>query len=116
MKKLCFSAFIAFWSSIATMVAIQVLADQNEGAETSEKTYTLAEVAEHDTKDDCWMVIENKVYDFTAYLLKHPAGPGTMIPWCGLEATEAMRNKGYGVDHSDFAWRQMEKYFIGTLK
>ena len=52
MKKLCFSAFIAFWSSIATIIAIQVLADQNEGAETSEKTYTLAEVAEHDTKND----------------------------------------------------------------
>jgi len=117
MKKLCFSAFIAFWSSIATMIAIQILADQKkEAAETGGKTYTLAEVAEHRTKDDCWMVIESKVYDFTAYLSKHPGGPGTMIPWCGREATEGMRTKGYGADHSDFAWRQLEEYFVGNLK
>lgn len=116
MKKLCFSGFIAFWSSIITMVAIHALAGQDQSTTTSGTTYTLEQVAAHATQDDCWMAIEGKVYDFTAYLNRHPAGPGTMVSWCGREATEGMRTKGYGSDHSDFAWQQMAEYLIGNLE
>ena len=116
MKKLCFSGFIAFWSSIATMAAIHALAGQEQSADAGNTRISLEEVAAHASQDDCWMAIEGKVYDFTAYLSRHPAGPGTMISWCGREATEGMRTKGYGPDHSDFAWQQMQEYLIGTLE
>lgn len=117
MKKVYFSAFVAFWSIIATVVAIQVLADQNmKHTKAGLQSYTLTQVAEHATKFSCWMAIEGKVYDFTEYLDKHPGGAGTMIPWCGREATKGMRTKGYGADHSVSAWRQMNKYLIGNLK
>ena len=116
MKKLCFAAFIAFWSSIATMVAIYALDGKEQPVTASNTTYTLEQVAEHGSEDDCWMAIEGRVYDFTAYLDNHPAGPGIMISWCGREATEGMRTKGYGPDHSDFAWQQMEHYLIGELE
>lgn len=116
MKKLCFSAFIAFWSSIATMVAIHALAGQEQPTAIDGATYTLEEIAEHASQDDCWMAIEGKVYDFTDYLSRHPAGPGTMLSWCGREATEGMRTKGYGPDHSDFAWQQMQEYLIGNVE
>jgi len=121
MKKLCYSAFIAFWSSVATFVAIQTLANQNNNsavdeAAATEKTYTLADVAKHPTETDCWMAIEGKVYDLTTYLSKHPAGPATMVTWCGTEATDGMRTKGIGSDHSSFAWGQLNSYYIGELK
>lgn len=32
------------------------------------KTYTMAEVASHKTKDSCWMVMEGKVFDVTKWL------------------------------------------------
>ena len=116
MKKFCYSAFIGFWSCIATIVAIHALANNDEDSTGGQASYSLSDVAKHSTEKDCWMAIENKVYDLTAYLAKHPAGPATMLPWCGSEATVGMRTKGIGADHSDFAWKQLDTYFVGTLK
>lgn len=30
--------------------------------------YTLQEVSQHNSKRDCWMVINNKIYDITSFL------------------------------------------------
>ena len=114
MKKLCYSAFIAFLSSISTMLAMHALADHHQQAGEI-KNISLTEVAKHNTESDCWMAIEGKVYNLTEYLSKHPAGPGTMVPWCGIEASDGMRTKGIGSDHSDFAWKALESYLIGTV-
>ena len=40
----------------------------------SETYFTLEEVAKHDNEDDCWMVINGKVYDVTDYIDDHPGG------------------------------------------
>lgn len=115
MKKFCYSAFIAFWSSIATLLAVQVMAtDPQEGGEGT-ATYTLEQVAEHAGEGDCWMVIEGKVYDISDYVPKHPTPPTVLLPWCGKEATEGMRTKGYGRDHSPVAWDMLDAYQIGIL-
>jgi cytochrome b involved in lipid metabolism len=116
MKKLCYSVFIAFWSSIATITALHVLADTNTNTGGQAKMYTLADVAKHAKENDCWMAIEKKVYDLTAYLAKHPVGPAIMVPWCGTEATSGMRTKGIGSDHSSFAWGQLNSYYIGDIQ
>ena len=39
------------------------------------KTITRAEVKEHSSEDDCWVIIANKVYDVTPFLDEHPGGP-----------------------------------------
>jgi len=36
--------------------------------------YTFEEVAIHNTIRDCWLVINNKVYDFSGYADCHPGG------------------------------------------
>lgn len=117
MKKICYSAFIAFWSSVATIWALQVLAAEEGGAAAAaeESVYTLDQVAEHDSQDDCWLVIEGSVYDISSYFDQHPAPPSVLLPWCGKEATEGMRTKGYGNDHSPAAWNMLSNYRIGTL-
>ena len=114
MKQTAFAFFIAFWSSTFTLLAVSVLAPSSVAAD-SESVYTLAEVAEHDQLEDCWMVIENNVYDFSAYVPRHPAPPSVLQNWCGQEATEGMRTKGYGNNHSDAAWEMMSEYRIGVL-
>lgn len=123
MKKLCYSAFVAFWASIATLLALQVLATDRapaaSGAGTkgdTATTYSLEEVARHDDAKSCWFAIEGAVYDVTDYIPQHPTPPSVLHNWCGKEATEGMRTKGYGRDHSPAAWEQLEDYRIGDLE
>lgn len=117
MKQAVYTIFVAFWACVLTVVALDALtpaAEADDGQE-SKSTFTLAEVAEHDRLDDCWMAIEGVVYDFTDYISQHPTPPELLEPWCGKEATEGMRTKGYGRDHSERAWKMAEQYRIGTL-
>ncbi len=77
--------------------------------------YTLAEVARHASQDDCWMIIAGEVYDFSAYLPKHPSNPRYVLPWCGKEASEAYRTKTTGRSHSSRADQLLPAYRIGRL-
>lgn len=52
------------------------------------KVYTYAEVAEHNTHEDCWMVIENKVMDITKFLDEHPGGDEVMMSVAGQDGTD----------------------------
>jgi len=123
MKKVVFATFVAFWSSIATIATLQAMgptepptgAADSPAAGAPSPGYTLEQVGEHAALDDCWMAIEGVVYDFTSYVPNHPTPAFVLEQWCGKEATEGMRSKGYGRDHSPAAWGMMEPYRVGTL-
>ncbi len=118
MKKSLFAGFVAFWASVATIAVLHVLSN-DAGTELPTSAalpgYTLAEVAEHASLESCWMAIDGQVYDFTAYIPEHPTPARIMLAWCGREATEGMRTKGIGRDHSAAAWAMMRPYRIGEL-
>ena len=46
----------------------------------------MSEVYKHNTRQDCWMVIEDKVYDVTSWIDKHPGGD-LILSYAGLDAT-----------------------------
>ncbi|RPA80540.1 hypothetical protein BJ508DRAFT_415348 [Ascobolus immersus RN42] len=73
--------------------------------------FTLEEVARHNTKDDLWLVIHNKVYNISKYLEDHPGGVDVLIELAGQDATTAFEDIG----HSDEAREQMEPFFVGEL-
>jgi uncharacterized protein YjdB len=74
--------------------------------------YTKADVAKHNTSTDCWMILNtNKVYNVTAFLSIHPAGPSPMTPFCGADGTTAFNNVG----HSSSAVTMEATYLIGNL-
>ncbi len=74
------------------------------------------EVSKHNSGNDCWQIINGKVYSLSAYLNQHPGGAETIVPYCGKEATAAFSNKGgQGSNHSDFAWQLLDKYLVGSL-
>lgn len=52
-------------------------------AEDTSGLISLDELATHDSKADCWVVYDGKVYDVTSYLSRHPGGAGTIVPTCG---------------------------------
>ena len=116
MKSLSFIAFIVFWSVAGTLFALSLLVPSSGPVSAGEKTYTLQDIARHNRTDDCWMAIAGQVYDFSRFMPKHPAPPAILAAWCGKEATQGMKTKGYGTDHSPAAWAMTEAYRIGVLK
>ena len=49
---------------------------------------SLEEVEQHNTEEDCWMIVEHNVYDITEYAQDHPGGD-VIYSEMGTDATEA---------------------------
>ncbi|KAI1465605.1 FMN-dependent dehydrogenase-domain-containing protein [Daldinia caldariorum] len=47
-----------------------------------------AEVAKHNSKESCWVVIHGHAYDVTEFLPEHPGGMGIILKYAGKDATE----------------------------
>lgn len=80
-------------------------------------TYTLEEIAEHSTENDCWLLIDEKVYNATDYIISHPGGTA-ILQGCGTDATDLFRTRpmGSGTPHSGNAKDLLKDYYIGELK
>ncbi|CAN4122043.1 unnamed protein product [Withania somnifera] len=78
---------------------------------TLTKLFTMEEASQHSTKDDCWVVIDGKVYDVSSYLDEHPGGDDVVLAVTGQDATDEFEDAG----HSKSARELMEKFFIGEL-
>ncbi|OCH96387.1 hypothetical protein OBBRIDRAFT_718882 [Obba rivulosa] len=51
------------------------------------KTWSLEEVAKHNTPSSCWVIVNNKVYDVTEFLPGHPGGAQVILRHAGSDAT-----------------------------
>jgi len=81
------------------------------------KFFTLKEVAEHDTKEDCWIIIEGTVYDISTYIERHPPPLDLVIKDCGKDATLGWNTKGSkNKPHSKKAHTMLQKYELGKLQ
>lgn len=78
-----------------------------------EKTFLLAEVQTANNTDKCWSIIDNKIYDLTSYINKHPHGAKDILSICGQDGSQAFSRK-----HSGKAGiaKILETFQIGTLK
>ncbi|KAJ5894351.1 FMN-dependent dehydrogenase-domain-containing protein [Penicillium taxi] len=52
------------------------------------KSFKLAEVAQHNKQDSCWVILHGKVYDVTNILASHPGGAQVMLRRGGKDTTE----------------------------
>ncbi|KGN47656.1 cytochrome b5 [Cucumis sativus] len=73
--------------------------------------YSIQEVSQHSSNDDCWIIIDGKVYDLTSYLDEHPGGDDVIVAATGRDATDDFEDAG----HSKDARELMEKFYIGLL-
>ncbi|KAF8160894.1 fumarate reductase [Crassisporium funariophilum] len=51
-------------------------------------SFTMAEVAKHNKKDDIWVVVDGQVLDVTSFLPDHPGGEKAILLYAGRDATE----------------------------
>ncbi|OJT15326.1 Fumarate reductase [Trametes pubescens] len=57
-------------------------------AASGEKSFSVEEVQKHNKKDDCWVIIDGKVLDVTAFMPDHPGGEKAILLYAGRDATE----------------------------
>lgn len=87
----------------------QVIKGPGDGSTVA--SYTLEEVAKHNTAKDCWLVIYGKVYDVTRFLDEHPGGDEVMLNVTGKDSTDDFEDVG----HSTGARMQLEEFFVGNF-
>ncbi len=74
------------------------------------KTFTTEEVAKHNIKTDCYLIVNNQVYDVSSYIGKHPGGVRRIVDVCGQETSQI-----FASIHSNFAWNLLKEYYIGDI-
>ena len=55
---------------------------------TSNDLYTVDEVSTHNSQNDCWTIVNKKVYNVTSFVYRHPAGSEAIREMCGKNASE----------------------------
>jgi cytochrome b involved in lipid metabolism len=82
------------------------------GGIIKKKAFTLAEVKKHNKKGDAWTIIENKVYNISSWIPKHPGGD-IIMQAVGKDATQLFNSRG----HPSYVKKTiLPKYYIGSLK
>jgi cytochrome b involved in lipid metabolism len=82
-----------------------------------DNSYRFDEVIEHSTADDCWLVIDGRVYDVTDWVGPPPGGDA-ILEGCGEDATALYETRpmGSGTPHSNKARQLLDDYYIGDLE
>ena len=94
----------------------------NTSTKQQAKTFTLNEVASHNSRTDCWTIISGQVYELTDFITRHPGGD-EVLRACGTDATTLFnsrqtsdgQNVGSGTPHSSVAKEQLDQLKIGTI-
>lgn len=71
---------------------------------------TWEELATHNTKEDCWVAMDGKVYDVTSWLPKHPGGQDVLLLSAGRDVTNLFES--YHPFSGDTPFQILKKYYV----
>jgi cytochrome b involved in lipid metabolism len=125
-STIVFSAIIILLL-VASGVGIWALSQKQTQAPPNTKSeqtrsFTMEEVAQHNSRKDCWTVISGEVYDLTDFVISHPGG-NEILRACGIDATSLFNERetadgqpvGSGTPHSQTARERLKQLKIGSL-
>ncbi|OHA17351.1 MAG: hypothetical protein A3C79_03485 [Candidatus Taylorbacteria bacterium RIFCSPHIGHO2_02_FULL_45_28] len=76
----------------------------------NQTTLTTSLVAQHNVQDNCWLVIDDGVYDVTDFIPSHPGGVNAIVSRCGTDASTIFDNI-----HSPEVDALLATFFLGNL-
>jgi cytochrome b involved in lipid metabolism len=88
------------------------ISNSNQKTAETKKIYTTKDVEAHSTKNDCWTIINNDVYDITSYVPMHPGGINQITRICGKDGTSLFASVP---QHNNQSTNQLAKLKIGSL-
>ncbi|XP_010544869.1 PREDICTED: cytochrome B5 [Tarenaya hassleriana] len=75
------------------------------------KPISFHELAKHKCRNNCWILIHDKVYDVSSFMDEHPGGDNLLLSVTGKDGSDDFDE----VSHSDEAKAMMKKFFIGEV-
>lgn len=79
---------------VSLQVPLYSLSKKEEAEDYRKNFITVAELAKHNSPDDCWVVIHKRVYDVTNFMKSHPGGWLPVKAFAGkIDASDAF--EGY---------------------
>ncbi len=110
-KLLTLLALTAILTACNTAEAPATEEQIKEAAKGTDNTYSFEDFKVHNTAEDCWLLIDRKIYDVTQYIAdqNHPGGE-TILEGCGAENGTELFSK-----HSEDAKAYLENFYVGVL-
>ncbi len=76
------------------------------------KSYSMTEVATHNSATSCWTTINGGVYDVTAWIGQHPGGKEAILGLCGKDGSAAFDGQHGGQKRPA---KELAGFQIGSL-
>ncbi|KAM0044970.1 putative cytochrome b5-like heme/steroid binding domain-containing protein [Helianthus debilis subsp. tardiflorus] len=73
------------------------------------KVFDSDDVTRHNNSQDCWVIINARVYDVTKLLNDHPGGDKALLDVAGKDASEEFEEAGHG----SAARLMLDEYYVG---
>lgn len=73
--------------------------------------YSMEEIAKHNSEDDCWVIMYDKVLDVTKFLNEHPGGLDPLKDMATLDITSSFESIG----HTSTALVKSKTFIIGRI-
>lgn len=91
----------ATWKDRIAESQATVLEDSGSNSNSAPKAETplgainlsTSEIKTHNSKSDCWSIVNGNVYNLTSYVQKHPGGASVIANICGKEGSKAFINQ-----------------------
>ncbi|BGP28285.1 hypothetical protein JCM10296v2_000017 [Rhodotorula toruloides] len=89
------------------------IAQAKQEAGTPEKQFTREEIEKHSRADDCWIVVDGKVYDATSVLDWHPGGKAAILSHAGK--VHQQTTDEFASIHDDYAYGKLKDCILGSV-
>jgi cytochrome b involved in lipid metabolism len=76
-------------------------------------SYTMTDVAKHNSESSCYTAINGVVYDVTSWIRQHPGGARAILSLCGKDGSSAFNDQHGGQRRPE---NELAGFKIGILK